>query len=607
MNPYLSAFLSFFSLEALDSRLAPNSNLSKRGAIIKSAQPSKWSTLEFKIYMVLFIIFVPMMYKTAMDASNETNKNYYIYEGILSDGWIFGRKVDNSDSQYKFFRDNFPALVGLMTIHSLLRQLSLIFKVGRNKFDLVFGCIFLFAAHGFNSIRILLHLTINYVLGKYITNRKAAKLATWAYGILALFINDKYGNLRYVYFSPILAPLDNFRGIVSRWDVFFNFTLLKMLSFNFDYLNRMNELEAEVKQKSAPSSSSLSSSRINTEVEAKTKNIGEKNPNLDQIDGDSGSEVQNKSELQSEKIFLNDRERLDAPLQIPEYNISNYLAYITYAPLFIAGPIITFNDFIYQSYNTLPTINKKKIFLYALRLGFCILVMEFLLHYIYVVAVSKAKAWHDDTPFQISMIGLFNLNIIWLKLLIPWRLFRLWALIDGIDTPENMIRCMDNNYSAMAFWRAWHRSFNRWVIKYIYVPLGGYKYRILSSLCVFSFVAIWHDIELKLLIWGWMIVIFLLPEILANKYLNTPYYNSKWWFRHLCGVGAVLNIWMMMIANLFGFCLGKDGTIMFLKQIFDTWEGIRFFIISSSLLFVAVQVMFELREAEKRKGINVRC
>ena len=28
-----------------------------------------------------------------------------------------------------------------------------------------------------------------------------------------------------------------------------------------------------------------------------------------------------------------------------------------------------------------------------------------------------------------------------------WRFFRLWALLDGVDTIENMARCMSNNYT----------------------------------------------------------------------------------------------------------------------------------------------------------------
>lgn len=183
----------------------------------------------------------------------------------------------------------------------------------------------------------------------------------------------------------------------------------------------------------------------------------------------------------------------------------------------MAGPIITYNDFIRQTKVTLPSINPKRIGLYFIRLVFCIMCMEFILHYMYVVAICQTRAWEGDSPFQISMIAFFNLNVIWLKLLIPWRLFRFWSLTDGIDPPENMIRCMDNNYSALSFWRSWHRSFNKWIVRYIYIPLGGARqHPILNSLLVFSFVAIWHDIQLKLLLWGWLVVLFIIPEVAAT-------------------------------------------------------------------------------------------
>ncbi|EGV61641.1 glycerol transporter [Yamadazyma tenuis] len=556
----LDDILSFFALETLDTRLFPPSDLVKRESIKKKVNPkSRWGTLEFKIYLLVFAVFVPLLYKTAMDASNETNPNYPRYERLLSPGWMFGRKVDNSDSQYRFFRDNFPLLVGLIVIHVTLRRVvsPLLGLTKRTQFDFGFGLVFLFGAHGFNVFKVFIHLGINYAIGKYIKSHKVAYYATWIYGISSLFLNDRYRSFKFgVNFVDY-----GFKGIIERWDVFYNFTLLRMLSFNLDYLERKQAL------------------------------------------------YDSKKEIKEDKLVgLDDRQRLSAPFDIGEYSLFNYVAYLTYTPLFIAGPILTFNDYLYQSnYETLASVkNHKRTFVYGVRFLFCVLVMEFLLHFIYVVAVSKAKAWTGDTPFQISMIGLFNLNIIWLKLLIPWRMFRLWALIDGIDPPENMIRCMDNNYSALAFWRAWHRSFNRFIVRYIYVPMGGGgQNRILNSLLVFSFVAIWHDIELKLLLWGWLVVLFLLPEITATLYFQK--YSGKWWFRYLCSVGAVLNIWMMMIANLFGFCLGKDGTTLLLREIFETFDGIKFFVVSSAVLFAATQVMFEMRNSERRKGIDVRC
>lgn len=243
--------------------------------------------------------------------------------------------------------------------------------------------------------------------------------------------------------------------------------------------------------------------------------------------------------------------------------------------------------------------------------------MEIILHYIYTVAIFKAKPdWDSFSPFQLSMLGYFNLTIIWLKLLIPWRFFRLWSLIDGIDPPENMTRCMSNNYSTLAFWRGWHRSFNRWIVRYMFIPMGGSDYRsawaavrsAVNLLAVFSFVAIWHDINLRLLQWGWLIVLFLLPEGLATlafparKWRHKP--NT---YRWLCGVGAVGNVLMMMIANLVGFAIGVDGLKGLVHGIVHNLSGWVFFFAACSCLFVGVQVMFETRAQEKREGIKMNC
>jgi D-alanyl-lipoteichoic acid acyltransferase DltB (MBOAT superfamily) len=59
---------------------------------------------------------------------------------------------------------------------------------------------------------------------------------------------------------------------------------------------------------------------------------------------------------------------------------------------------------------------------------------------------------------------------------------------------------------------------------------------------------------------------------------------------------------MMMIANLVGFCVGLDGMADLLSQIFTTYDGLIFLICTVFCLFVGVQVMFEIRESEKRRG-----
>lgn len=213
------------------------------------------------------------------------------------------------------------------------------------------------------------------------------------------------------------------------------------------------------------------------------------------------------------------------------------------------------------------------------------------------------------------MLGYFNLHIIWLKLLLPWRFFRLWSLLDGIDPPENMVRCMSDNYSALAFWRGWHRSFNRWIVRYIFIPLGGtgrgmsLPRSLFNMLAVFTFVALWHDISLRLLTWSWLIVLFMTPELLCSTVLfpAKAYKDRPETYRILCGVGAVGTVLMMMAANLVGFAVGLDGLQGLIKSIISGWEGWAFLAMACVVLFTGVMVMFEIREHEKRKGIAMKC
>ncbi|KAJ3321662.1 glycerol transporter [Boothiomyces sp. JEL0866] len=243
-----------------------------------------------------------------------------------------------------------------------------------------------------------------------------------------------------------------------------------------------------------------------------------------------------------------------------DYTLFNYLVYMFYAPLYLAGPIISFNDFTNQMKQNKAT-NIKNVLLYTARWIAIVLLMEAMMHTLYVVAIKNAKAFKGFSSLEIYCLGYFNLKFIWLKLMIIWRFFRMWAMFDDIETTENMTRCITNQYSAQEFWKHWHSSYNKFLIRYLYVPLGGKQYKMLNTFCIFTFVAIWHDINLQLLTWGWLISIFILPEIICTKLFCTPKNKEKSWYLDVCALGGVWNLLQMITANLVGFAVGVDGII----------------------------------------------
>ncbi|KAG1737067.1 MBOAT, membrane-bound O-acyltransferase family-domain-containing protein [Suillus paluster] len=526
--------------------------------------PPRWKTPEFVFYYVVALFVIPLMVWVPIYLSSPSHPNYPYYYHRLSPGWMFGREVDNSDTQYRSFRNNIPSLSFLVLIfvalkyiytRSALRSASSIpsDQLYLIPFFLVFSALYLAGLHGTSIFKIISILTANYWIAKTFRGSRMGPPLTWIFNGSMLFANEIYGGYRYATLHPSLEVLDTFQGIYPRWHISFNITMLRLVSFNMDYYWAYNSRGGE----------SLSSAST-------------------------------------------EKQRANTPLPLEDYTYRNYIAYVLYPPLYIAGPILTFNNFMWQLRHPIdiPIHVQSR---YLVRFLISLLTMESILHYMYVVAIKDAKAWQGYTPLELSMIGFWNLIIVWLKLLLPWRFFRLWSLAGGIDPPENMVRCMVNNYSTLGFWRSWHRSYNLWIVRYIYIPLGGTKNVALTTALVFSFVALWHDLSFRLLAWGWLVSFFILPELLARYLLPQTKYGRFSWYRHVCAIGGGLNCVTMVSANLVGFVVGMDGMMHMASQIVGTWQGFRFLIGASCTIFVGVQFMFEYREEEMRRGVYRRC
>ncbi|KXX78169.1 Glycerol uptake protein 1 [Madurella mycetomatis] len=630
----LSFLISIYDLDTLDTRFTTPSSVPYKAAVAdardgadkrgnssssssssssrtpdKRAGPSKWGTLEFYVYYLVFLTVVPYMFWIAYDVSRPSDPRYPKFEKHLSEGWIPGRKIDVSDAQYHTFRTNLPYMALLLVLHPLCRRVwNAVYPAPqevkpvkaaspeaaearlrqRTSFDYAFALLYLVVLHGFSAVKILLILALNYRLATGLP-RKYVPAATWVFNICILFANElcegyKFRDIAlFVSGAPakdlVTDPsvlvklgewLDSYGGLMSRWEILFNITVLRLISFNLDYYWS--------------------------------------------LDRRSSSPIEKK---QLDPSNLSERDRISIPAAPSDFSFRTYVGYAIYAPLYLTGPIITFNDYISQQRYQPATISSARTLKYAVRFALVLLAMELVLHYDYVGAISKSSPqWSSYTPAQISLLSFFNLHIIWLKLLLPWRFFRLWSLADGVDPPENMLRCVSNNYSTLSFWRGWHRSYYRWLLRYIYIPLGGSSFRsardaartVVTYLVVFTFVALWHDIKLNLLIWGWLIVVFFLPEIAAGYILP----RRKWEgrptaYRMLCCVGGVGNVLMMISANLVGFAVGLDGLESIVRGIFKDYSGLVFLVTACSALFVGIQVMFEIRQTELRRGVNLKC
>ena len=66
------------------------------------------------------------------------------------------------------------------------------------------------------------------------------------------------------------------------------------------------------------------------------------------------------------------------------------------------------------------------------------------------------------------------LAAIWLQSVVPWTIARLAAKALGVLTvDEAPVSFIAASVSPRTFWRNFHVSWYRWLVRYVYLPLGG--------------------------------------------------------------------------------------------------------------------------------------
>ena len=290
-----------FRVENLDTRFIPPSSPSP----LPHTQPSRWNTYEYYLYYLVFLTIPPLMFKSVYGVSQPAHPNYPNFEHLLEPGWIPGRLVDNSDAQYRGFRGNVVYMGVLLVVHPLLRRVwervggggvggggplqpnGSVSKRGgesagadaeerlmnRTTFDLAFGLIFLLALHGISAFKVLLILYINFQIGTKLS-KPYVGVATWVFNIAILFANELCRGYSFATISSLILPptttnagekggmegswgqwIDSYGGLIPRWEVLFNFTVLRLIAFNFDYqwmLERRESSPVEVRPSQRP-------------------------------------------------------------------------------------------------------------------------------------------------------------------------------------------------------------------------------------------------------------------------------------------------------------------------------------------------------------------
>ncbi|KMZ65078.1 putative Glycerol uptake protein [Zostera marina] len=519
---------------------------------------SLWKKLE----LLILVVYASAFYLLIIRRSLQIAHDYSMDLKGLRAGWISNRLNDFSDAQWRNFRGNLPILTIVLGIFTLIANtLRFFFQLKSREMAIIWFClslIYLIYLHGACIVFIFFIVSINFLVVKAFANSKYFSSALWIFNLSILLCNRIFEGYLFSSIGKNLSFLDNYRG-TFRWHICFNFVVLRMISFGYDYHWSCNISHFD-QEKHTQRCSICSSGKTCY-------------------------------------LLLQERE-----LYFDGYSFMTYLCYLIYAPLYISGPIISFNAFASQLHVPQKNHSPSQVLLYGFKWIACLILMEVMTHFFYYNAFATSGMWKKLSPFDIFIIGYGVLNFMWLKFLLIWRYFRLWSLIGGIESPENMPRCINNCYDLESFWKSWHASFNKWLVRYIYIPLGGYKQKMLNVWVIFTFVAIWHDLEWKLVSWAWLTCLFMIPEIIIKSTFTAFKSRNTYWkfaLRELKALVGAVTITSLMVTNLVGYVIGFSNIRQFLSQFYKE-DGLAVPCGIFATFYVGTKLMFHVQEAKQK-------
>lgn len=203
----------------------------------------------------------------------------------------------------------------------------------------------------------------------------------------------------------------------------------------------------------------------------------------------------------------------------PVRSFVDYAVFVCFFPLLVAGPIERAN-------HLLPQVIRPRTFNYHQAVQGCQIILW---------GLFKKVVIADGIAGKVSYIFQHYEDLSTLSLIVGTAFFAV------------QIYCDFSGYSDMAiglakllgfellvnfkfpyfsrdiaeFWRRWHISLSSWFKDYLYIPLGGSKRGLATSIrntfIIFVVSGFWHGANWTFMIWGLLHALYFIPLLIAGK------------------------------------------------------------------------------------------
>lgn len=251
----------------------------------------------------------------------------------------------------------------------------------------------------------------------------------------------------------------------------------------------------------------------------------------------------------------------------PAGKFGEYLAFILFFPTMVAGPIKRYQDFLPKLCQ--PSLRWEEDWQLGITRILTGLAKKFLVadvltsftHHLNHTDIAQASRW--VLPLWLLAFGMqiyFDFSAYSDIAIGSARLF-------GIKVPENF----DWPYlctNISEFWGHWHISLYRWLVDYVFIPLGGSRtkpHRVYVNVLITMFISgLWHGAGLNFVVWGlWHGMLLSIHRLWSNW--RGPAAPAMSWHGKIVSWGitfAAVNLgWAF-------FCMDLPTSVFFFERLF---------------------------------------
>ncbi len=207
---------------------------------------------------------------------------------------------------------------------------------------------------------------------------------------------------------------------------------------------------------------------------------------------------------------------------LAEKNIVDYSLFVSFFPLLVAGPIERATHLLPQlkkerRFNYVNAVNGLRQILWGLFKK--IVIADQCAHYVNIIFASSS-----DYSGSTLVIGAFLFAIQIYGDFSGYSDIAIGtARLFGIDLLKNFSFPYFSRNMA-EFWRRWHISLSSWFKDYLYIPLGGSRNGIFTTIrnvfIIFVVCGFWHGANWTFIAWGFLNALFIIPSVLHRTNRN---------------------------------------------------------------------------------------